>query len=355
MKRRYLVLEDGTVFKGVGFGADTNTSGEVVFTTGMVGYPEALTDPSYQGQILTFTYPLIGNYGVSNSSSSSFESSGIKVRGVIVARNIVNYSHWQAKQSFEQWLKKENIPGISGIDTRTLTIKLREKGTMLGRIADRVNNQEIPDPNKENLVAQVSIKKPKVFKKGKRKILLIDCGVKQGIIDSLLNRDITVIQVPWDFDPFVPTSVARFSFDGVVVSSGPGDPKMVTKTITTVKKILNKKIPLLGICLGHQILALAIGANTYKMKFGHRSQNQPAQLKGANRCFLTTHNHGFVVDTKTLPENWEVWFENLNDNANEGIRHSNLPFMSVQFHPEGRPGPYDTNWIFDEFIKTLKH
>ncbi|MBI2029803.1 glutamine-hydrolyzing carbamoyl-phosphate synthase small subunit [Candidatus Gottesmanbacteria bacterium] len=348
-KPRYLLLEDGSIFKGIAFGADVNCSGEVVFTTGMSGYPESLTDSSYQGQILTFTYPLIGNYGV-GEDETLFESKGIKVRGVVVSTNVKNYSHWQATQSFENWLKKENIPGISSIDTRSLTIRLRDKGTMLGVLKDKPVKEKMEDPNLTNLVSEVSIKKPVTLGSGKKRILAIDCGVKQGIIESLLQRDTTVIRVPWDFDPYADDA----RFDGVVISNGPGDPKMVKKTVLTVKKIIAKKIPLLGICLGNQILALAIGANTYKMKFGHRSHNQPARLKGTAKCFLTTQNHGFVVDTKTLPSGWEVWFENLNDKTNEGIRHSNLPFMAVQFHPEGKPGPYDTNWIFDEFLERVK-
>lgn len=350
MNKRYLILEDNTVFEGIGFGYDKETTGEVVFTTGMVGYPEGLTDPSYQGQILTFTYPLIGNYGVP-TNTNLFESNGIKVRAVIVSKNISDDSHWQARQSFDTWLTKEEIPGIEGIDTRMLTVKLRKKGAMLGKISkssDPVSS--FADPNKENLVSKVSTSKKETYGKGKKTILLIDCGVKQGIIDSLVKRNVRVVKVPWDFDPFKKEASQTLNFDGVIISNGPGDPKIVTNTISTVKKLLDKKIPLLGICLGNQILALSIGADTYKMKFGHRSHNQPVLMKETNRCFLTTQNHGFVVNTKTLPNNWNVWFENLNDGTNEGIRHKKLPFMSVQFHPEGRPGPYDTNFIFDEFL-----
>lgn len=348
-----MMLEDGSVFEGVGFGADVDTQGEVVFTTGMSGYPESLTDPSYMGQILVFTYPLIGNYGV-GEDESLFESKGIKVRGVVVSTNVQNYSHWQATRSFENWLKSENIPGISEIDTRMLTVKLREKGTMPGSLKDKPIKEKIKDPNPGNLVNEVSIKKPLTLGRGSKKILLIDCGVKQGIIEDLLKRDTTVIKVPWDFDPYDRLAGGSIGFDAVLVSNGPGDPKMVKKTVNTVKKIIDNKIPLLGICLGNQILALAIGANTYKMKFGHRSHNQPAMLTGSSKCFLTTQNHGFVVDAKTLPQDWDVWFENLNDKTNEGIRHKNLPFMSVQFHPEGRPGPYDTGWIFDHFLERVK-
>lgn len=355
--KKYLILEDGSKFEGEAFGANLETFGEVVFSTGMVGYPEGLTDPSYQGQILVLTYPLIGNYGVPGYSKTNgvldlFESKGIKARGLIVASYINEYSHWQAIQSLDSWMKKEGVPGVFGIDTRSLTIKIRKKGVMMGTLQSRISAKKpvFPDPNRENLVAQVSVKKPRVLGKGKKKILLIDCGVKEGILQELVSRNVNILQVPWDYDPDV---TSGFSFDGVVISNGPGDPKMVSKTIHTVQKSMNKKIPILGICLGNQILALAAGADTYKMKFGHRSHNQPVNLKGTKRCFLTTQNHGFVVNQKKLSKEWEIWFTNLNDKTNEGIKHKKLPFMAVQFHPEGRPGPYDTSWVFDEFLKKL--
>lgn len=352
MKRNFLVLEDGSKYEGKAFGDEKEVAGEVVFSTGMVGYHEALTDPSYQGQILVLTYPLIGNYGVpyldkSQSILDSFESKSIKARGLVVSQYVDEYSHWKADCSLDQWLKKEKIPAIFGIDTRSLTIKLREKGVMLGCLTNKTQKPQFADPNKENLVSQVSVKKPRLLGGGKKRILLIDCGVKEGILAGLLSRDVCLYQVPWDFDP----TEGGFAFDGVVISNGPGNPKMIKKTIQTVEKLMNKKIPILGICLGNQILALAGGANTYKMKFGHRSHNQPVILAGTKKCFLTTQNHGFVVDDNKLPSDWEVWFTNLNDKTNEGIKHKKFPFMAVQFHPEGRPGPYDTSFIFDEFLK----
>lgn len=354
----YLFLEDKTYFQGVKFGADTFVSGEVVFSTGMVGYPAALTDPSFAGQILVLTYPLIGNYGVplirrDGSPLKNFESTKIQVKGLIVDNYVNEHSHWQAVRSLDEWLKAENIPALYGIDTRFLTIKLREKGVVLGFLNGKKTSAKFEDPNKENLVAQVSIEKPRILGKGKKKILLIDCGVKDGIITELLKRDVQLFHVPWNFDPF--DNSINGSFDGVIVSNGPGDPKTVKETIKTIKKLLQKKAPILGICLGNQLISLAIGADTYKMKYGHRSHNQPVKMKDTRKCYLTTQNHGFAVDSKSLPKDWEVWFENLNDGTNEGIRHKNLPFMAVQFHPEGRPGPYDTFWIFDEFIKSLKH
>lgn len=353
MKKRFLWLEDGSTYQGEAFGANQEISGEVVFSTGMVGYPEALTDPSYQGQILVLTYPLIGNYGVPASQETySFESKSIKIAGLIVSSYINQYSHWQAVKSLDTWLKKENIPAISDIDTRSLTIKLRERGVMLGAITNHPHlTKDFINPNQENLVEKVSLKKPRLLGKGRKKILLIDCGVKVGILDNLLKRDTTIYQVPWCFDPF--NSSFNFSFKGVVISNGPGDPKLLKKTIQIIKKLLKKKVPLLGICLGHQILALASGGDTYKMKYGHRSHNQPVILHQSKKCFLTTQNHGFVVNKKRLPAGWQIWFTNLNDGTIEGIRHQKFPFMAVQFHPEGRPGPDDTNWIFDEFLNQV--
>jgi len=361
MDKGYLHLEDGTIFEGTLIGAKKDVFGEVVFSTGMVGYTESLTDSSYRGQILVFTYPLIGNYGVpgfgSKRISESFESEKVQVRGLVVSKLAREYSHFSAKGSLDNYLKCEGITGIEGIDTRMLTVKIREKGVMLGHLGREKNIAHFEDPNAENLVSQASIARPEILGKGKKKILLLDCGVKNGILSSLLQRKATVIRVPWNFDPFNPPAggFSGFSFDGVVVSNGPGDPKKVPETITIVRKIIAKRIPLLGICLGNQILALAAGGETYKLKYGHRSHNQPVRLAGTKKCFLTTQNHGFAVDCKKLPGGFEVWFENLNDGTNEGLRHKNLPFMSVQFHPEGRPGPTDTEWVFDEFIKSLKH
>lgn len=355
-----LVLEDGSFFEGKSFGRTKAISGEVVFSTGMTGYPESLTDPSYKGQILILTYPLIGNYGVPDKKY--WESDGIKVSGLIVSNYIDTPSHSQSRMTLSTWLKKENIPGLEITDTRFLTQKIRVKGTMLGKI---VFNKDIEfyDPDKENLVEKVSARKTSVLvpavstlytpgvdyvhTSGKRKkILLFDCGTKQNIIRSLLKRNIEVAVVPWDFDPF--NNDVKLSFDAIVISNGPGDPKMATKTIKTIKKALSRKVPILGVCLGHQLLALAAGGNTEKLKFGHRSQNQPCLLEGSSRCYITTQNHGFEVSK--IPKGFKPWFTNANDLSNEGIIHNKLPFMSVQFHPEASPGPVDTEWIFDYFL-----
>jgi carbamoyl-phosphate synthase small subunit len=368
-----LILQDGSVFEGKSFGANLSTEGEVVFSTGMTGYPEGLTDPSYKGQILILTYPIIGNYGVPDKKY--WESDGIKVSGLIVSNYIDTPSHHQSQQTLSSWFKKENIPALEVRDTRLLTQKIRTKGTMLGRIAlgseprtKEPTTKNFYNPDLENLVAQVSIPKVSGFATSKvdyvrtsKKILLIDCGAKKNIQRCLIKRGVRVITVPWDFDPFenVPSSHlpggnsddGKKGFDAIVISNGPGNPKMADKTIQTVKKALERKVPILGICFGNQILALAAGGDTGKLKFGHRSQNQPCILEKSNRCYITTQNHGFAV-TK-IPKNFRPWFTNANDETNEGIIHESLPFMSVQFHPEASPGPVDTEWIFDYFLKQL--
>jgi carbamoyl-phosphate synthase small subunit len=343
----------------------------------MVGYPESLTDPSYKGQILCLTYPLIGNYGIPSKEKDEyglekhFESSEIHIQGLVISDYSFRYSHWNAKKSLAEWLKENNIPGIFDVDTRELTKKIREKGAMLGKII--INDEDVGfyDPNKEDLVKQVTIKKPIVYdpimnkyitinndsminKKNKKNnqenktIILIDCGAKNNIIRNFIKRKLTVISVPYDYDFF------KFDFDGVFISNGPGDPKMCKKTISNIRKALNKEIPVFGICLGNQLLALAAGADTYKLKYGHRSQNQPCLLKDTKRCFITTQNHGFAVDTKTLPSDWKPLFTNINDYTNEGIKHKTKPFFSSQFHPEATPGPVDTEFLFDDFVKMLK-
>lgn len=341
-KQAKLVLEDGSEFFGKSFGHDGNTDGEVVFNTGMVGYPESLTDPSYAGQILVCTYPLMGNYGVPKNKES-FESDGIKIRGLVVSEYIDEYSHWDAVMSLGQWLKKERIPAISGIDTRALTKRLREKGVLLGGIGE----SRFQDPNKRNLAAEVCVDKPIMRGRGRKTVLLVDCGVKESIVTCLTRRGVKVKQVPWDYD------FQNEKFDGILISNGPGDPMMCTATIENTRKALARNVPIFGICLGNQIMALASGAKTYKLKFGHRAQNQPCLMEGTQKCYLTTQNHGFAVREKTLGKEWKIWFRNANDNTVEGIRHAKKPFMAVQFHPEANPGPEDTEFLFDEFIRLL--
>ena len=339
-----LILKDGSIFQGQSFGYEEAKTGELVFSTGMVGYPESLTDPSYEGQILVLTYPIIGNYGVPDKRF--WESSRIHAAGLIVNQYIDTPSHFQSKKTLSQWLKEEKIPALEIKDTRLLTQILRDKGAQLAKIIfkDEIN---FYDPNKDNLVDRVSIKKIDKAGEGLKTVVLIDCGVKENIKRSLLKRNVRLITVPWDFDIFN----LKEKFDGVVVSNGPGDPKMCQATIKTVKKVLEKRVPLLGICLGNQILALASGGDTYKMKFGHRGQNQPCFEVETGRCFITTQNHGFAIGK--IPDDFSPWFINANDQTNEGIIHKKYPFMSVQFHPEACPGPTDTEWIFDKFLSYL--
>jgi carbamoyl-phosphate synthase small subunit len=347
-----LILEDGNEFTGYSFGYEKSISGEVVFNTAMTGYPESLTDPSYKGQILVLTYPIVGNYGVPGNITEDemykfFESYALHISGLIISDYTDEYSHWNANRSLGSWLKEYQIPGIFGIDTRALTKILREEGTMLGKII--FDNQQVDfyDPNQHNLVELVSIKEKRTFGNGKYRILLIDCGVKYNIIRNLLKRDTTVMLVPWDFD------ISNEEYDGLFISNGPGDPKQCGITIQNLNNALQMDIPIYGICLGNQLLALAAGADTYKLKYGHRSHNQPVILKGTNKAYITSQNHGFAIDNATLPHDWEPLFLNLNDQTNEGMRHKHKPFFSTQFHPEASSGPTDTEFLFDEFIQLV--
>ncbi len=348
-----LVLQDGAAFNGYCFGAEKPVSGEVVFNTGMVGYPESLTDPSYRGQILVMTYPLIGNYGVPKDEleeglSRHFESERIQVLGLVVADYSHNYSHWSASKSLSEWMVEHGIPGIYDINTRELTKRLREQGTLPGKIVYDKDELEFDDPHLRNLVKEVSSEAPIEYKRGDERILLVDCGVKHNVIRAFTQRDITVLRCPWDYD------FSQDKADGIVISNGPGDPKMCPETVENVRKALSRNIPVLGICLGSQILALAAGADTYKLKYGHRSQNQPCVETGSRRCYITSQNHGYAVDADTLPQDWREWFYNDNDRTNEGIIHISKPFFGTQFHPEASPGPDDSEFLFDMFVRAMR-
>jgi carbamoyl-phosphate synthase small subunit len=350
-RKAKLILEDGSIFTGYSFGYEESVSGEIVFNTAMTGYPESLTDPSYCGQILVLTYPSIGNYGVPDTDIQdgllkNFESEKIHLSALIISDYSSKFNHWNASMSLGSWLKNEKIPGLFGIDTRKLTKLIRDKGSMLSKI---VFNDDIQffDPNKINLVEMVSINERIVYGNGKYKILLIDCGVKYNIIRCLLKYDTTVIRVPWDYNYLTE------KFDGLFISNGPGDPERCITTINHIRISLSHDYPIFGICLGHQLIALAAGAKTYKLKFGHRSHNQPVLLTGTNKAYLTSQNHGFAVDKGTIPESWEPYFHNLNDESNEGLKHKSKMIFTTQFHPEASSGPTDTSFLFEDFIKSF--
>ncbi|NVK93114.1 glutamine-hydrolyzing carbamoyl-phosphate synthase small subunit [Bacteroides sp. L10-4] len=377
-----LLLDDGTVFCGKSFGFEKPVAGEVVFNTAMMGYPESLTDPSYAGQLMTLTYPLAGNYGVPpftlepDGLATFMESEHIHAEAIIVSDYSENYSHWNAVESLGDWLKREQIPGIMGIDTRELTKVLREHGVMMGRIVfdDEVDNKQLPkdDYGEINYVDKVSCKdiivyggtESRRFDTGtptaqlncqlstagsqRKRVVLVDCGVKHNIIRCLLRRGVEVVRVPWNYD------YNGLEFDGLFISNGPGDPDTCDAAVRNIRKAMqNEKLPIFGICMGNQLLSKAGGAKIYKLKYGHRSHNQPVRMVGTERCFITSQNHGYAVDNNTLSEDWEPLFINMNDGSNEGIRHKRNPWFSAQFHPEAASGPTDTEFLFDEFVKLL--
>lgn len=355
-KTAVLTLQDGSKFEGISFGAETSRSGEVVFNTAMTAYPESLTDPSYLGQILVSTYPLIGNYGVpsrevdANGMSSFLESEKIYPKAIVCQDYSWQCSHWDAKSTLADWLKEQGVIGLSGIDTRALTKVLREKGTMLGKIVvEGCDDVDYYDPNQENLVAQASCTEIKEYGPADgKKVVLVDCGVKNNIIRCLVRRGAHVVRVPWNYD------FTQMDYDGLFIANGPGNPDFAEETVEHIKQALVIAKPICGICMGNQLLSKAAGAKVYKLKYGHRSQNQPVREVGTNRCFITSQNHGFAVDASTLGSDWEPLFVNMNDGTNEGIRHKTLPFFSTQFHPEACGGPTDTEFVFDKFMNLLK-
>lgn len=348
MHNAQLVLQSGEVFYGhVPVKQEHFSFGEVVFNTGMVGYAESLTDPSYSGQILVFTYPLIGNYGVADAET--WESKKIHARGVVVSELAPFFSNHSAKHSLSQWLADQQIPVLSGVDTRALTKCLRSKGVVPGAIgALNTKPDHFEDFEHIDWVKEVSIKEPKMYGSGEKLIIAVDCGMKENILRSLLQLPIRVKRVPYNYD------FTNEEYDGVFLSNGPGDPMRCQETVAILQKAMAKQKPIFGICLGTQLMALAVGAKTYKLVFGHRSHNQPCLYIPTNRSYLTSQNHGYAIDEKTLPTDWKVSFRNLNDESVAGIEHTSLPFFSVQFHPEAAPGPEDTQWLFNKFYDLMK-
>ena len=358
MKKVTLVLSDGTRFHGRSFGYEQPVAGEVVFNTAMMGYPESLTDPSYAGQMMTLTYPLVGNYGVppftigSDGIATFMESDRIYASAIIVSDYSEQYNHWNAVESLGEWLKREHVPGITGIDTRELTKVLREHGVMMGKISFDDDPDNIPEADYEgvNWVDKVSCREVIHYNEGAgRKVVLVDCGVKNNIIRCLINRGVEVIRVPWNYD------YTSMQFDGLFLANGPGDPDMCEEAVEIIRRQMSlSRKPICGICMGNQLLAKAGGAEIYKLKYGHRSHNQPVREVGTNRCYVTSQNHGYAVDAHTLGADWEELFVNMNDGSNEGIRHKENPWFSSQFHPEACSGPLDTEFMGDKLVETRK-
>lgn len=359
MRKVTLQLSDGTEFHGKSFGYEQPVAGEVVFNTAMMGYPESLTDPSYAGQLLTMTFPLVGNYGVppftfdkQTGLPDFMESDRIYASALIVSDYSEQYSHWNAVESLGEWLQREKVPGITGIDTRELTKVLREHGVMMGKILfdDEPNNVPEADYEGVNFVDRVSVKEIVRYNEGAgRKVVLVDCGVKANIIRELIQRGVEVVRVPWNYD------YTDMEFDGLFLANGPGDPDMCSEAVEIIRKQMSRsRKPICGICMGNQLLSKAAGATIYKLKYGHRGHNQPVRMVGTEKCFITSQNHGYAVDARTLDKDWEEFFVNMNDASNEGIRHKENPWFSSQFHPEACSGPVDTEFMFDKFVETLK-
>jgi len=348
-----IILEDGAEFHGKSFGYQGPAAGEFVFNTAMTGYPESLTDPSYKGQILVMTYPLTGNYGIPGDDSENdipkfFESCQIHVSAIVTADYTNEYSHWCAGKSLDEWMKQHRIPGVYGVDTRALTKHLRENGTMLGKIIYKDQNIAEYNPYDDNLVDVVSCREKIVYGDGAFRILLVDCGVRYNIIRELIAADATVVRVPWNYD------FLAEDYDGLMVSNGPGDPKKCKTTIENIAKALQRNQPIMGIGLGCQIMGLAAGADTFKMKCGHRGHNQPIIQAGTNTTFITAQNHSFAIDTNTLSGEWESFYVNLNDGTNEGIRHKTKPFFATQFHREPSAIATDSECLSETFIVEVK-
>lgn len=352
--KRQLILEDGTVFIGEGFGSLTDSIGEVVFNTGMTGYQEILSDPSYCGQIVTLTYPLIGNYGINRDD---FESIKPAISGFIVKEVCDIPSNFRSQFTLDEYFKEKNIPGLAGIDTRKLTRIIRQHGTLKGAICsiemdpDVVIGQLKAEALPTNQVSKVSTKDPYPSPGRGNRVVLVDFGMKHGILRELNNRNCDVIVVPYNTTA---KEILQLNPDGIMLSNGPGDPKDVPEAIDMISDVLGK-VPVFGICLGHQLFALACGANTEKMKFGHRGSNHPVKHLPTGKVAITSQNHGYTVEESSLGgTRLEVTHVALNDGTIEGIRHLDYPAFTVQYHPEASPGPEDANELFDEFLDMIE-
>lgn len=384
MRNVTLILDDGSKFEGISFGYEKPVVGEVVFNTAMTGYPESLTDPSYAGQLMTLTYPLVGNYGVppftfaKNGIPDFMESEKIHPEALIVSDYSENYSHWNAVESLGSWLKREEIPGVTGIDTRQLTKVLRERGVMMGRLTfddetpEQIASYRFPSYGAVNYVDVVSCKDVMIYtgdecthvgadaaaaevnktiaslRGGRKRVVLVDCGVKANILRCLIRRGVELIRVPWNYD------FNSLEYDGLFISNGPGDPNTCDAAVQNIRRAMaNPVLPIFGICMGNQLLGKAAGASIYKLKYGHRSHNQPVRKVGTTQCYITSQNHGYAVDNNALSGDWRPLFVNMNDGSNEGIQNTAHPWFSVQFHPEACGGPVDTEFLFDDFVKML--
>ncbi|KAJ9076189.1 Multifunctional pyrimidine synthesis protein CAD [Entomophthora muscae] len=352
-----LRLQSGQEFVGTSFGAERGSQGEAVFSTSTVGYPESMTDPSYRGQILVFTQPLVGNYGVPGLSKDqyglleSFESGTIQVEGIIVTDYSKKYSHWSAVESLGEWCKRHNVPAMSNVDTRAIVHILRDQGSTPAAIVAPGTPLSFSDPNQRNLVAEVSTRKAYTIGEGPIHLGVVDCGIKTNILRSLVQQGVRATVLPWNSD--LPSIV--HNFDGLFLSNGPGNPAHCTPLIENLRRVIadyNK--PIFGICMGNQLLALAAGMSVYKMPFGNRGHNQPAIHTESGRCYITSQNHGYAVDDRVLPPGWNRHFVNANDGSNEGIIHQSKPISAVQFHPEAKGGPEDTMYLFKAFVDKVK-
>ena len=349
-----LILADGTCFKGESFGYEHPVSGELVFNTAMAGYPELLTEPASRGQLIVMTYPVIGNYGIQPMTADEFglptnaESEHAQARALIVSDKSDFYSHWNAKESLDSWMKREKVVGIEGVDTRELTKHIRNHGSMTAKIL--FDGKQKPEEYAyTNMLPEVSVKEPVTYNEGGSKtVVLVDCGAKAGVVRCLINEDLKVVRVPWNYN------YSKIKMDGLVISDGPGNPSYCSEVVTALQKFMAKNdTPILGIGMGCLLMGLAGGMDTYKLKFGHHTQNQPVQLVGTDRCYITTQNHNYAIREDSVVGQWKVYLKNLNDGSVEGIYNTRKPWVGVMFHSESDQVNTDAKFIYDDFVSKL--